>query len=97
MTDGVRFDAGVAVIDICDAPSSMSPLLGEFALKLALNGITTGANVVRAFLCVTCRSAGQIKGRVFGNTMINLTVSNNKVGWSVCGLPFMCAAVSPLR
>ena len=41
------------------------PLFADFALKLVLNAITTGANI--------------IKGRVYGNTMINLTVANSKV------------------
>ena len=40
-------------------------LFADFALKLILNAITTGANI--------------IKGRVYGNTMINLTVANSKV------------------
>jgi len=41
------------------------PLFGGFALKLIVNAISTGANV--------------LKGRVYGNTMINLTVANDKV------------------
>ena len=41
------------------------PLFGGFALKLIINAISTGANV--------------LKGRVYGNTMINLTVANDKV------------------
>ena len=36
-----------------------------FGLKLVLNAVSTGANI--------------IKGRVHGNTMINLTLSNDKV------------------
>ena len=40
-------------------------LLAGFALKLILNAISTGANI--------------LKGRVFGNRMINLTVANDKV------------------
>ena len=40
-------------------------MLAHFALKLVLNAITTCANVIR--------------GAVHGNTMINLTVSNNKL------------------
>eukprot|EP00048_Salpingoeca_helianthica_P008418 m.122245 g.122245 ORF g.122245 m.122245 type:complete len:597 (+) comp14596_c2_seq1:44-1834(+) len=40
-------------------------LLADLALKLILNSITTGANIM--------------KGAVFGHTMINLTVSNNKL------------------
>eukprot|EP00051_Salpingoeca_urceolata_P001511 m.41479 g.41479 ORF g.41479 m.41479 type:complete len:602 (+) comp11463_c0_seq3:16-1821(+) len=39
--------------------------LAMFALKLILNGISTGANI--------------LKGSVVGNSMINLTVSNNKL------------------
>ena len=46
-------------------PSLSEPLFAGFALKLVLNAISTGANVM--------------KGRVYGNTMINLTVSNDKV------------------
>ena len=41
------------------------PLFGDFALKIILNAITTGANIM--------------KGRVYGNSMINLTVANSKV------------------
>ena len=41
------------------------PLFAGFALKLILNAISTGANVM--------------KGKVIGNTMINLTVANDKV------------------
>jgi N-acetylmuramic acid 6-phosphate (MurNAc-6-P) etherase len=40
-------------------------VLAHFALKLVLNAITTCANVIR--------------GAVHGNSMINLTVSNNKL------------------
>ncbi|XP_064391978.1 glucokinase regulatory protein-like [Halichondria panicea] len=40
-------------------------LLAGFALKLILNAISTGANI--------------LKGRVFGNRMINLTVANDKL------------------
>lgn len=36
-----------------------APLLADFALKLVLNAVSTGANV--------------IKGAVYGNSMINLT------------------------
>eukprot|EP00049_Salpingoeca_infusionum_P009545 m.161685 g.161685 ORF g.161685 m.161685 type:complete len:589 (-) comp14364_c1_seq9:299-2065(-) len=50
----------------CDVVSvSHEPIFGHFALKLLLNAISTGANVIR--------------GAVVGNTMINLTVSNNKL------------------
>ena len=45
-------------------------LFADFALKLILNAITTGANI--------------IKGRVYGNTMINLTVANSKVCVVMC-------------
>eukprot|EP00047_Mylnosiga_fluctuans_P014772 m.41046 g.41046 ORF g.41046 m.41046 type:complete len:580 (+) comp5649_c0_seq1:190-1929(+) len=41
------------------------PVYADFALKLLANAITTGANI--------------IKGSVYGHTMINLTVSNNKL------------------
>lgn len=41
------------------------PLLKEFAIKLMANTVSTGANIV--------------KGAVYGNMMINLTLSNNKV------------------
>eukprot|EP00053_Salpingoeca_punica_P018428 m.180612 g.180612 ORF g.180612 m.180612 type:complete len:747 (-) comp17431_c1_seq1:1475-3715(-) len=41
------------------------PVFAEFAMKLLTNAITTGANIV--------------KGAVYGNRMINLTVSNNKL------------------
>eukprot|EP00039_Didymoeca_costata_P030658 m.30768 g.30768 ORF g.30768 m.30768 type:complete len:579 (-) comp8236_c0_seq4:31-1767(-) len=41
------------------------PFLAELATKFVLNSITTAANV--------------LKGSVFGNSMINLTVSNNKL------------------
>lgn len=46
-------------------PATHVPCYADFALKLMLNCLTTGANVVR--------------GAVYGNTMINLTVSNNKL------------------
>lgn len=45
--------------------SSLEPLFGAFALKLILNAISTGANI--------------LKGRIYCNTMINLTVANDKV------------------
>eukprot|EP00730_Choanoeca_flexa_P000104 TRINITY_DN10045_c0_g1_i2.p1 TRINITY_DN10045_c0_g1~~TRINITY_DN10045_c0_g1_i2.p1 ORF type:complete len:595 (+),score=84.81 TRINITY_DN10045_c0_g1_i2:158-1786(+) len=41
------------------------PIFAMFALKLLLNIVTTGANTIR--------------GTVYGNTMINVTVSNNKL------------------
>ena len=41
------------------------PLFGAFALKLILNAISTGANI--------------LKGKVYHNTMINLTMANDKV------------------
>ena len=41
------------------------PLFAGFALKLILNAISTGANI--------------LKGKVYQNTMINLTVANDKV------------------
>jgi len=44
----------------------LEPLFAGFALKLILNAISTGANIM--------------KGRVYGNKMINLTVANDKVG-----------------
>ncbi len=44
---------------------SSEPVFAAFALKLILNVISTGANI--------------LKGRVYGNTMINLTVANDKV------------------
>lgn len=45
------------------------PLFAGFALKLILNAISTGANI--------------LKGKVFRNTMINLTVANDKVSFNV--------------
>ena len=44
---------------------TLESIFAGFALKLILNAISTGANV--------------LKGRVYGNTMINLTVANDKV------------------
>ena len=41
------------------------PFLVDFSLKLITNAITTGGMILR--------------GRVYGNRMINLTVSNNKL------------------
>lgn len=41
------------------------PIFADFAVKLVLNAVTTCANV--------------LKGRVYGNTMINLTVANSKL------------------
>lgn len=41
------------------------PFWADFSTKLLLNAVTTGANV--------------LKGAVYGNSMINLTVSNNKL------------------
>lgn len=50
----------------CDALTvGAEPVLAHFALKLVLNAVSTCANVIR--------------GVVHGNTMINLTVSNNKL------------------
>ena len=40
-------------------------MFAGFGLKLVLNAVSTGANIM--------------KGRVHGNTMINLTLSNDKV------------------
>ena len=45
---------------------TLESIFAGFALKLVLNAISTGANV--------------LKGRVYRNTMINLTVANDKVG-----------------
>ncbi len=47
---------------VCVYPES---LFGGFALKLVLNAISTGANI--------------LKGRVYQNMMINLKVANDKV------------------
>ena len=41
------------------------PLFAGIALKLILNAVSTGANI--------------LKGKLFRNTMINLTVANDKV------------------
>ena len=49
---------------------SLEDIFAGFALKLILNAISTGANV--------------LKGRVYGNRMINLTVANDKVCVCVC-------------
>ncbi|XP_065179250.1 glucokinase regulatory protein-like isoform X1 [Sycon ciliatum] len=45
--------------------SKFRHVLEQFAMKLVLNAISTGANIKR--------------GRVLGNTMINVSVSNNKL------------------
>ena len=45
--------------------STVESVFAGFGLKLVLNGVSTGANIT--------------KGRVYGNTMINLTLSNDKV------------------
>lgn len=45
-------------------------MFAGFAVKLVLNAISTGANI--------------LKGRVFGNSMVNLTVANDKVHVSSC-------------
>eukprot|EP00040_Diaphanoeca_grandis_P044888 m.14021 g.14021 ORF g.14021 m.14021 type:complete len:609 (-) comp9984_c0_seq1:88-1914(-) len=64
-SDNTRYDA-VAKIDLSTPePCAEFPVFAEFSLKLVLNLVTTGANVM--------------KGSVFGNSMINLTVSNNKL------------------
>ena len=52
-------------MNLCPVFSSSEPLFAGFALKLILNAISTGANI--------------LKGKVFRNTMINLTVANDKV------------------
>lgn len=58
----------------------------DFATKLLLNAVSTGANVVRTTGSDSILTdIYQEKGAVFGNSMINLTVSNNKVTISVCG------------
>ena len=54
------------VCDVCSLTHDSESIFAGFALKLVLNAISTGANV--------------LKGRVYGNTMINLTVANDKVG-----------------
>eukprot|EP00052_Salpingoeca_macrocollata_P020553 m.173075 g.173075 ORF g.173075 m.173075 type:complete len:639 (+) comp21291_c0_seq7:49-1965(+) len=54
-----------AVVALTHYDVDTIPVYAEFALKLVLNVITTGANVM--------------KGAVYGNRMINLTVSNNKL------------------
>ncbi len=45
--------------------SCTEPIFAGFAMKLIVNAISTGANI--------------LKGRVYGNTMINLTLANDKV------------------
>ncbi len=45
--------------------SSAESVFAGFGLKLVLNAVSTGANI--------------LKGRVYGNTMVNLTLSNDKV------------------
>lgn len=57
------------VCDVCSLTHDSESIFAGFALKLVLNAISTGANV--------------LKGRVYGNTMINLTVANDKVGVAI--------------
>ena len=45
--------------------SFLEPLFAAFALKLILNAVSTGANILR--------------GRVYHNMMVNLKVANDKV------------------
>ena len=54
------------------------PLFADFALKLVLNAITTGANI--------------IKGRVYGNTMITLQWPTARCVWW-CVQVLWCVAV----
>ena len=60
----VRFKRVVITLSTAELVPSVS-LWAEFSTKLLLNAVTTGANV--------------LKGAVYGNSMINLTVSNNKL------------------
>lgn len=46
--------------------------LAEFSIKLVLNAITTGAHI--------------LKGTIYGNRMINLKVSNNKLFYRAIGI-----------
>ena len=62
--DAFRAKAGVC-ISLDRAGLQCVPYLADFSLKLVLNAITTGGMTLR--------------GRVYGNRMINLTVSNNKL------------------
>lgn len=59
------------------------PVFGEFALKLALNAISTGAHVM--------------VGKVFGNLMVDVTVSNNKLYYRAISIVAQCARVDPSR
>lgn len=65
LKDASGFDASATIHLSVDTHDIVAPFACSFALKLALNVISTGANVLR--------------GAVYGNTMINLTVSNNKL------------------
>jgi len=66
---------GIPVVNVRVPYMSLVPGLDGFAelsLKLVLNAITTGAHV--------------LKGTVFGNRMINLRVSNNKLFYRAIGI-----------
>ena len=62
--DDARFNRVVVTLSTAEIVPSVS-LWAEFSAKLLLNAVTTGANV--------------LKGAVYGNSMINLTLSNNKL------------------
>lgn len=66
MPPDARHLNAVATVELSVAAEDpLLPFHIAFALKLVLNVVSTGANVIR--------------GAVYGNTMINLTVSNNKL------------------
>lgn len=62
--DDARFKQVVTTLSTPELVPGIS-LWAEFCTKLQLNAVTTGANV--------------LKGAVYGNSMINLTLSNNKL------------------
>lgn len=71
---GLAKDDTFAHNDIVECVHKFSePLFAGFALKLVLNAISTGANI--------------LKGKVFKNAMINLTVANDKVSYEITLCP----------
>ncbi len=78
---GLRTDASVCVPDV---PRSLLPgtsVYGEYATKLILNALTTGAHV--------------LTGKVYHNRMVDLRISNNKLWHRSIGIVVDIMGVCP--
>lgn len=64
----------------CIGPVDGIPIYAEYAMKLAINALTTGGHV--------------LAGKVFGNRMIDLRISNNKLFFRTLGIVSTLMGVS---